>query len=184
MLNAIRTNLNALEYMIFFWQSVLDREKVGEDYLAQVAALPEMNILYSGDEFNAESVRKVLSAITNRERLSDATLTERQFWNNNMWIVEDPEMFGLMIAPIKSLSPGSLCERLNAAADISFDSVEIVFIPAFKEEAVFGPGRLYINFFKVMVDMIMGTGDVTIGSMSLEDFIEAKILEMDGVKLK
>ncbi len=177
----IRTNLNALEHMIFFWQSVLDREKVGEEYLAEVAALPEMKILYNGEGFNAESVRKVLSAITNRELLSDATPAERKFWNSNMWIVEDSEMFTLMIAPIKSLSGGILADKLNAAADIPYDTVEIIFIPALKEECLFDGNRLYINFFKVNVNLITGTGDVTIAGQSIEDYIVSKVLEMDGV---
>ena len=180
MLNTLRTNLNALEYMIFFWQSVLDREKVGEQYLNEVAALPEMKILYN-DEFDAESVRKSLSAITNREVLSDARITERQFWNNNMWIVEDREMFGLMIAPIKSLNLDSLKDKLNQSADIDCSDIEIIFIPALKQECFFDGNKLYINFFKVMVDVIMGTGDVTIAGLPVEDYIAAKIMEMDGV---
>ena len=183
MLNSIRTNLNTLEYMIFFWQSVLDREKVGEYYLTEIAAQPEMKILYN-EEFNEESVRKSLSAITNREILSDALPTERQFWNNNMWIVEDSEMFSLMIAPIKSLSLDSLKDKLNAMADIAHDNIEVIFIPALKEEFYFEANKLYINFFKVSVDMITGTGDVTISGESIEDYIVSKIMEMEGVSAK
>jgi len=183
MLNFIRTNLNALEYMIFFWQSVLDREKVGEHYLTEIAAQPEMQILYSED-FSEESVRKSLSAITNREILSDALPTERQFWNNNMWIVEDREMFSLMIAPIKSLSLEVLKDKLNTMADISHETIEVIFIPALKDEYYFEGNKLYINFFKVFVDMIAGTGEVTISGKSLEDYIVSKIMEMEGVIAK
>jgi len=183
MLNSIRTNLNTLEYMIFFWQSVLDREKVGEYYLTEIASQPEMQILYN-EEFNEECVRKALSAITNREILSDALPTERQFWNNNMWIVEDREMFGLMIAPIKSLSLDSLKDKLNGMADIPHDMVEVIFIPALKEECYFDGNKIYINFFKVSVDMVMGTGDVTISGRTLEDYIVSKVMEMDGVSGK
>ena len=183
MLNSIRTNLNTLEYMIFFWQSVLDREKVGEYYLTEIASQPEMQILYS-EEFTEESVRKSLSAITNREVLSDALPTERQFWNNNMWIVEDSEMFSLMIAPIKSLSLESLKDKLNAMANIPHDTVEVIFIPALKDECYFEGNKIYINFFKVSVDMIMGTGDVTISGKTLEDYIVAKVMEMEGVSGK
>jgi len=183
MLNSIRTNLNTLEYMIFFWQSVLDREKVGEYYLTEIAGQPEMQILYN-EEFTEESVRKALSAITNREILSDALPSERQFWNNNMWIVEDREMFGLMIAPIKSLSLEILKDKLNAMADIPYETIEVIFIPALKDECYFEAGKLYINFFKVSVDMIMGTGDVTISGKSLEDYIVSKVMEMEGVNAK
>lgn len=183
MLNNIKIDLNALEHMIFFWQSTMDREKVAEAYLAEVAALPEMQILYDG-EFNEESVRKVLSAVTNRELLNTSVTKEKQFWNNNMWMTEDPEMMNLMIAPLKVMNLDSMKATLNERADIPYDEIEVIVIPAFKEDCMVQKNQLYVNFFKVMVDIFGGTGDVTIGGMSPADYISAQIMTMDGVAQK
>ena len=59
----MKVNLNLMEYMLYFWQSTSENEKVGESYLVEIAEQPEMALLYD-ETFNAESVRKVLSAIT------------------------------------------------------------------------------------------------------------------------
>jgi len=64
-------------------------------------------------DFNEESVRKVLSAIQNRELLSGASKEEKRFWNNNMWMMEDLELPKLMAKPIKVLNVNHLIDELN-----------------------------------------------------------------------
>ncbi len=177
MLKDININVNALEYMLFFWQSVMERQKVNEYYLTEVADLPEMAPLYDG-EFNPESVRKVLSAISNREVLNTNVLKERQFWSNNMWVMEDPELLNAMISPIKTLNLDSIKESLNKQKDIPYETVNVIFVPALKDFTFQEKDKLYINFFKVMVDVFSGTGAVTIDGKSLEDYVSEKILEM------
>ena len=86
MLKKITVNLEEIESMLYFWHSTKDREKVSEVYLHEIAVMPGLAGTYS-EEFNQESVRKVLSAITNRERLSSLTKAEGRFWNNNMWMM-------------------------------------------------------------------------------------------------
>jgi hypothetical protein len=169
--------------MIFFWQSVLEREKVGEQYLTEIAGLPEMAILYNED-FDKESVRKVLSAITNKELLNTNKILERTFWNNNMWIVEDSEMFKMMIAPIKALSLDSVKDELNSLAEIPYNEIEVIFIPALKDVCYFPKDKIYVNFFKVTVDLFSDMDEVTIEGKSLKDFIVSKVLEMDMVVKK
>lgn len=177
MLNKIIVNLNVLEFMNFFWQSIMDREKVSEVYLSELASLPEMKVLYD-DEFNEESVRKVLSAISNRERLNTNILKEKQFWNNNMWVTEDGELLKAMIQPIKALNLDNLKDGINEKSNIPFEEIQVIFIPGFKEECYQIGNKLYINFFKIMVDVFYGTGKVTISNLEPEDFIEEKILAM------
>lgn len=183
MLQNLCVNLNALEYMNFFWQSVMDREKVGEAYIVSVAELPEMSVLYD-EEFGAESVRKALSAITNKELLSDATLREKRFWSNNMWVTEDRELLNSMINPIKTLSLESMKEKINGLAEIPYETIEVVFIPATTEECFQKANKLFINFFKVMVDVFGGTGEVAIDGQTPSEYICNKILAMDGVLAK
>ena len=183
MLNTIKTNLNVLEYMNFIWQSVMDREVVSETYFHEVANLPDMRVLYD-EEFKAESVRKVLSAICNKELLNTQIVKEKQYWNNNMMATEDRGVLEAMIQPIKSLNLDGIKDNLNAMADIPYNEIEVVFIPAIKEESFQNGNRLFINFFKIMVDVFGGTGEVTIMGKSPAEYVQEKVLAMEGVVLK
>ncbi|MFV0424887.1 MAG: hypothetical protein ACK5K7_04940 [Bacilli bacterium] len=162
----MKINLELIEMMLFFWHSTKDKEKVSDIYLNDVASREEMKVLFN-DEFDAESVRKVLSAITNREVLSSRTKTEGLFWNNNMWMSEDLGVTQAMIDPIKALN----LDDVEANA-------EVIFVPGHSKLYYIDGNKLYINFFKVMVDVFGGTMDVTIDGMEPKDFILSKIKEM------
>lgn len=183
MLNAVNMNLTIIESMMFFWQSVIDREKVSEYYLTDVAKREEMASIYD-EEFNEESVRKVLSAISNREMLNTTIQKERQFWSKNMRVTEDRELLNAMVSPIKTLNLNGLLTELNEKGEFPFEKIEIIFIPANNEDCFQKENKLYINFFKIMVDEFNGTGAVTIEGKSISDYISEKILEMDGVARK
>lgn len=62
----LEMDLKVFETMVYFWMATSEREKVGERYLNDLAAMDDMQVLY-GEEFTRESVRKILSAISNRE---------------------------------------------------------------------------------------------------------------------
>ncbi len=162
----MKVNLEIIEMMLFFWHSVRDKEKVSDIYLNDIANREEMKVLFS-DDFNAESIRKVLSAITNREQLSTRTKSEGLFWNNNMWMSEDLSLTQAMIDPIKSLN-----------FDDIDNNIEVIFIPGLSEVYYSEGNKLYINFFKVMVDVFTGSMEVTIDKMSPRDYIISKIEEM------
>jgi len=85
MLTNIKLNMQEIESMLYFWHACRDKEKVSEAYLDSIAAMPGLSLCYD-KEFNAESFRKVLSSITNRERLSNLNKKEGRFWSNNMWM--------------------------------------------------------------------------------------------------
>ncbi len=176
MIKNIKINLNILEYMLYFWQSSSENEKVGEEYLAEIANQEEMKLLYD-DEFSAESVRKVLSAITNHEMLNGGSAKERKFWNNNMWITEDMELLNMMIAPLKVLNADCLVDKINGQKDIPYETVEIVFVPATSEEYLIKDNRLIVNLFRVSADLYE-EGKITIDNKSVLDYLEEKILEM------
>lgn len=162
----MKVNLEVIEMMLFFWHSTSDGEKVSDIYLNDVANRDEMSVMFT-DDFNAESIRKVLSAITNREILSDRSKSEGLFWNNNMWMTEDLTVTQAMIDPIKELNFDDVKE-----------DIEVIFIPGVSELCYFSGNKLYINFFKVMVDVFTGSMDVTIDGLSPREFILNKVSEM------
>ena len=65
----ISIDTNVLESMLYIWACLSDKEKIGDTFLTELATSPTMTAQYD-DDFNAESVRKVLSAICNRERMN------------------------------------------------------------------------------------------------------------------
>jgi len=175
MIKIINKNLNVIESMLYFWQATKEKEKVGENYLVTLSEYDEMKLLYS-DDFNAESVRKSLSAISNREMLNGGTQKERQFWNNNMWMMEDMDYMRMMVDPLKKLNFDTLIDSINSKKDIALEEIEVVFIPANKEEYIIKGNKLVINFFKVTPDL-MDEEITTIEGKNLIEYIEEKILE-------
>lgn len=175
MIKEIKNNMNVIESMIYFWTAIKDREKVGEKFLVELSEYPEMKLLYD-DSFDAESVRKSLSAISNREMLNGGSQKERQFWNNNMWMLEDLSYMSEMVVPLKVLNLESLVDEINQIKDIDKPSIEVVFIPANKEEFLVVDNKLVINFFKVVPDIITG-GEATIDGKTVKEYIKEKIVE-------
>ena len=81
---AVKLNMEVMELMLYFWQATSDREKVGEPFIMSIADHALMKPVYT-DEFHAESVRRALSAISNKEIFSGENKKESRFWNNTMW---------------------------------------------------------------------------------------------------
>lgn len=158
-----------LEMMLYIWDSVSQREKIAETFILEVADQKDMQYLY-GEDFTKESVRKVLSAISNRELINKPTKKESRFWNNNMWMLEDLEFTNMMIAPVKKLNLD------NIAAKTTKD-IEVIFVPGHIDEYQIIGNKLVINFFKIMVD-INDFSKITIAEKPFKDYIEEKILSM------
>ncbi|MBQ7612839.1 MAG: hypothetical protein IJU92_07205 [Spirochaetaceae bacterium] len=142
----IKNDFTVMEMMIFFWDSVSEREKVSDEYFDSIAERPEMKVLYN-DEFSKRSVSKVLSAISNRERLNDRTKLESRFWNNNMRLLEDPLMRQALISPIKQLSFEALEQKYALDGQLT-----CIFIPGHTDEYYKDGNTVYINFFNLFND--------------------------------
>ncbi len=177
MIKKIKVNFEPVEMMLFYWQSIAEREKVGETYLMEVANLDEMNYIYDED-FNKESVRKVLSAISNREMLNNANKKESKYWNNNMWMLEDLENMNNMIKPIKTLNLDYFLDDLNKK-NTELDEIELIFLPGHQDEYIIDENKLVINFFRLMVDY-MNTEKINIAGKAFKDYIEEKLTELVG----
>ncbi len=162
----IKINLNALETMLFIWSSLRDREKISDTMLIDLANSPEMAAVVEED-FDQNSVRMVLSAISNHEMMNGATKKELRFWNYNMWMLEDAEMTNLMLAPVKTLNLDNLEGDFS---NVPYDDVEIIFFAGHMTDYKMIDNKLFINFFKLKVD-IYGESDVTIDDMPISDYI-------------
>lgn len=170
---SLKTNLEAIESMLYFWDATSDKEKVNEQFLNTLAELPVMRLIYD-DEFTAESVRKVLSGITNREPISPANRKEGRFFNNNLWMLEDLGLTAEMAQPIKRLNLDGMAQELSQ--QFTEDrSITVYFAPLHLEEAYVKPDALVINFFRLQPDF---AGGVNIADQPLNDYIATRLREM------
>lgn len=176
MVKTVVVNLEIMEQMLYFWQASSEGEKVGEAYLSQIAGSGEMALFYDA-EYTADSVRKVLSAITNREQMNTPTKREWKLWNNNMWVMEEKLILENMMRPIKLLNVDALAEKLNAQKDISFERLEVIFYPGTEEEYLLHGNRLFINFFRINADLF-DEEKVFIEGRPVLDYVEEKLLEL------
>ncbi|MGO1819800.1 MAG: TDE2712 family protein [Senegalia sp. (in: firmicutes)] len=159
-----------LEMMLYMWDSISQREKIGEIFILKLADEEDMQYLY-GEDFDKESVRKVLSAISNRELLNKPTKKESRFWNKNMWMMEDMDFTNSMVAPVKTLNLDDVKDKLKE------DEYEVVFIPGHMDDYYIDGNKLIINFFKVMVNPY-NDEPAKIDDKPLKEYIEEKLLTM------
>lgn len=177
MLQRIKINIEEIESMLYFWQATSEKEKVSEEYLNEVASMKGLTLTY-GEDFNAESVRKVLSSITNRELLSQKTQKEGRFWNYNMWMLEDLSNTMAMIKPLKMLNVDDLTKKMkNMKGSEKYDEIEVRFSPIHMDEYIISGGTLVINFFRIMPSF-ENENEATIGGKDLKQYIEEKLIEM------
>ncbi len=174
MVKTIKINFDTVEMMLYFWQSIAERDKVAESFMIEVAAKEEMKYLY-GPDFNEESVRKVLSAISNRELLNNSTKQERKFWNNNMWMLEDLGNMNNMVKPVKTLNLDDVKGKLSG--ETKYEDLEVIFIPGHEAEYYIDDNKLVINFFRLMVDFMDET-KVNISGKPLKEYVEEKLFEI------
>lgn len=171
----ININAEVVEMMIFYWSSVAEKEKVAEPYIISVAERPEMKMIYD-EEFDDQGVRRVLSAISNRELLNGGSKKEKRFWNNNMWMMEDLGVMQAMIDPMKQLSLKDVTDTLTTKTGL--DEVNVIFVPGTTEFYKISGNNLILNFFKIAVDIFGGTGAVTFNEKPLKDAVIDLIKEM------
>jgi len=173
----VSVKLNIIEGMLYYWQATAEKEKVGETYINNMAELSEMSYLYNS-EFNKESFRKVLSAVSNREVLNTNNKKERKFWNNNMWMLEDLGYTNMMIKPLKTLNLDTIMDRLNNKDHLEkYEELEVIFIPGLEDEYLISENKLIINFFRVKPDLY-DENKVMIGDILLLDYVEEKLTEL------
>lgn len=176
MLQNIKIDLESIEAMLYFWQATSEKDNISEMFFYDVAAMKGLKLCYDS-EFNEESVRRVLSAIKNRELLSNATKKELRFWNNNMWMLEDLEYTNLMVSPVKKLNLDSLTPILKENFPNSkYETLEVIFAPLHVDEYLIKDNCLVINFFRVKPSDFDDT--TSIGDKLIDDYILEKLTKL------
>ena len=134
----IKINLNGLEIMVFFWNSLMSREKVSESFLNDLCSMQEFSYIYNED-FNNESLRRVLSALNNKEPFS-GNKPERKYYSNSLMIMEYIDEVQPTINAIKKLN-------LNSIAEKAKEDVEVVVIPGLSKGIEKTDNKLIVDFF-------------------------------------
>lgn len=172
MLKQVVINMKALESMLFIWASLKDKEKLADEFYINLAESPEMAAAYD-QEFDPNAFRRVLSAISNRELLSDASKKEKRFWNNNMWMMEDLGVTEMMLEPVKTMNLDARLAELPA--NLPYEQMEVIFYPGTTEVATLQKDKLFINFFKITVNLFDPDAQPTIGELPVADFVLAEL---------
>ncbi len=171
MLKNITLNLEAIEALHFFWIAASEKDQVDEKFFHDLGEMDAVKLTYD-DEFNAESVRRALSAIKNREPF-DGNKVERKFWNLNMWAMEDLELTASMITPIKQLNLDAMVDKLS---DSKYETLEVYFSPIHDDEYRIIDNKLLINFFRIRASFM--DDSVMIGDKEMTLYIEEKLQEV------
>jgi len=175
MVQRIKVNLEAVEAMLYFWQAASEKENVSEKFFYDVAQMVALSCAYD-EEFNAESVRRALSAIKNREPFT-GNKKELKFWNNNMWMMEDFEYTFALVKPIKKLNLDSMVGKLKQENITNkYDELEVIFAPLHSDEYIITGNKLVINFFRVKPDL--ESNKTYIAEKELNEYIEEKLNEL------
>ncbi|GAA0117403.1 TDE2712 family protein [Clostridium senegalense] len=171
MLQRIKLNLEAVEAMLYFWQAASEKDNIPESFFYDVSEMTALSVAYD-DEFNAESVRRALSSIKNREPFV-GNKKEKKFWNNNMWMMEDLEYTNAMAAPVKQLNLDSLTSQIKGS---KFEEVEVIFAPLHSDEYIVSDNKLIINFFRVKPPIM--DDRTCIGEKEITEYIKEKLEEI------
>lgn len=174
MAKEIKINLEAVEAMLYYWHALKDKEKVPEKFIYDTAEMPEFKYAYN-EKFDGESIRRVLSAIKNREVFSSHTKEEGRFWNNNLWMLEDLSYTDAMVLPLKKLNPKDLAVNIDkTVSDKNNEELEIIFAPLHLDDYLIKDNRLIINFFKIKPD----NNQAYVDNQELKSFIMEKLVEL------
>lgn len=175
MLKAITLNLEAIEALHFFWIAASEKEQISEQFFHDIGEMKAMTNMFD-ENFTAESVRRALSAIKNREPFSGNKM-ERKFWNLNMWAMEDLELTAQMISPLKRLNIDNLLESVSKYENSNnYELVEVYFAPIHEEEFIIKENKLIINFFRIRTSF--ENDDIFIGDLEISDYIKEKLKEV------
>jgi len=171
MVQRIKINLDAVESLLYFWQATSEKEKVNERFINDVSEMEGYKYIYD-DEFNKESLRKILSAVTNKEIFKSQNRKEGRFWNNNLWMLEDLGYTNMMVTPLKHLNLVALAASLSEFnTEKDYEEIEVIFVPAHLDDYYVVGNKLIINFFKLRPE----DDELYIDDKNLIDFIDEKI---------
>lgn len=174
MLKAIKVNFETIELLQFFWETAAKGDKIADSYIMDIVNKPEMQAIYT-DGFDAQSARKVLSAVINKEPLNDATDKEQEFFNYNTFNADDPGNVEMMLPPVKHLNFDDLKEEFQAPDDL--ESLVVNVVPAYDMVSKVEGNTVTLNFFKIEADW-SDMDNVFVEGKILKDYLEEKLREI------
>lgn len=177
MLKNIKLDLQAVENMLFFWNMIGEKEKVSEIYILTVAEMEQYRGVYD-EEFDNISVRKVMSALSNREVFRGDNRKESRFWVDNLWMLEDLNYTMDIVAPIKRLHLDDLVSTINEKVkDYSiYETLNVVFVPFYNQPSLVRNNTLYINFFKALPER--GKQELLLDNLPIKEYILNQLVEL------
>ena len=150
-------NLNLLETMYYFWIAISSREKLSEKFINDIANDSTFSQIYN-EEFSNESVRRSLSALSNREPFT-GNKAETRFYSRNLMILEYIDTLQSKMNAFKALRLNEL-EASIASID---NELTIYVVPSPFETVQLKNNSLYLNFFKFnIIDGQLKADDQTI----------------------
>lgn len=153
----IKVNLNGLEIMVFFWNSIISKEKVNEAFINDLCSMKEFSFIYDG-EFNNDSLRTILSALTNKEPYK-ASKKEMKFYSNNLRVLEYIDEVLPTIHAIKKLNVDMLSQKLDSNIN------EIIVTPGTSNAITKSENALIVDFFAIR----LSENNLIINDKKLED---------------
>lgn len=161
-------NLNAVEVMHFYWTSVGSREKMSEKFITDIASSEPFQLTFNED-FTKESVRRCLSAISNREPFS-GNPSESRFYSRNLMILE---YFDTLEDKINGFKSFRLNEIVNDSSilleKLDSDNIEILVVPNPFDTMLKVSNKIILNFFKFSVsDGILSAEGKTLDQWIIE----------------
>ena len=102
--------------------------------------MQEFSYIYNED-FNNESLRRVLSALNNKEPFS-GNKPERKYYSNSLMIMEYIDEVQPAINAIKKLN-------LNSIAEKAKEDVEVVVVPGLSKGIEKTDNKLIVDFFSL-----------------------------------
>lgn len=166
MLKKVSFNLNAVEIMHFYWISVASREKLNEKFIDDIASSEPFQLTFN-EEFTKESVRRCLSAISNREPFS-GNPAESRFYSRNLMILEYFDTLEDKINHFKSFRLNELSKSTSELLNkLDTDQIEIFVVPNPFDTVLKAGNKPIINFFKFHIT----DGGLSAEGKSIEQWI-------------
>lgn len=177
-LKNIKLDMQAVENMLFFWNMIGEREKVSEIYILTVAELEQYRGIYD-TEFDNISVRKVMSALSNREVFRGDNRKESRFWVDNLWMLEDVKYTMDIVGPIKRLHLDDLVQKINKSVknESVYETLNVVVVPFYNQTSLVRNNTLYINFFKALPERGKSQ-ELLLDKLPIKEYILQQLTEL------
>ena len=165
-MTVLKMNLETLEAMDFFWSALKDRERIADLFIQEVTNMEGYRLSYD-EEFTSESVRRVMSALANREPFKATNKKEGRLYSNHLWMMDDLGIEKAMLQPVKQLNVEHLRKDLNSS--LPYQEIQVCVVPLHLDVHKISKNNLLLNFFKIQLGE--EENSITIEGLPLDQYI-------------